>query len=256
MENCLKTQLKESVNNDNLNYLGYVTFNLKALDNATETQSKMLFYNVTKIEAINGGYFVDSFSDVNDSTKYKTSFESQEPVANKTIYLVNANGRLKVKSDITGLVLNGISEPTAHIANLDIEQLAYCNLSRIRIPFSTFRGNIRSLGNISELIGASMFDIHDTQITGSVEEYVSKAVDNGNTIISTPYNINGLLSLCTFGGKKQLVAGQVFSIQWNGKNIIAVHQTSGNKVFTKGYSQAEAEAAFSGETCISVDGVY
>ena len=93
MGNCLKKQLKESVNNSNLLKLGELVLKMHQVETPTSDKSILTIGNSTDTPCIvsvsNGGAFVLDYSDINDQSKHLTSLEISD--ATRTLYFINAN---------------------------------------------------------------------------------------------------------------------------------------------------------------------
>lgn len=123
-----------------------------------------------------------------------------------------------------------------------------CNLTILDIQrCSNVFGSINSLGKTS----VQIIWLNPTQqITGSIEEFVSNKVDGGHTSDCT---INRGLRLLSFGGVTHSDGPESGAIHWESKDKISVYNQSSSIVYTKGYTQAEAESAYPGYTIIRVD---
>lgn len=126
-------------------------------------------------------------------------------------------------------------------------------------------GNISA---VSAMTNLKYLGIIGTAITGSIENLVGGLISNGRTtsakvIDGTSYegvNANQVLKRLSFGGVMQKIGiSDNTLITWESASKIAVGIGNGTSmsncysVFTKGYTQEEAETAFSGKTIVRVD---
>ena len=252
MGNCLKTQLKESVNNSNLLELNWLYFQLKALENPSQSTLQFTFNGVNKITTLNGAKFVLNYADINDNTKYLDTVSYNVPT-NVTLYFVNISGICKVynKYGIRG-ILTPEMDDIAHIVNFNIDDLKYSSIGTLRAESRTFSGDFNLLGKQTALTGNILqFDIFHSQIKGTIEGFVNEAMKVNRTNTSG-INIKGLPYNATFMGHSIAdIGGLTGTLIWENNNKIAVYGSS--KVYTKGYTQAAAEAAFPGKTIVMVD---
>lgn len=253
MGNCLKTQLKESVNNSNLLELNWLYFQLKALENPSQGALQFSFNGVNKITTLNGAKFVLDYADINDDTKYLDTVSYNVPT-NVTLYFVNRSGICKVYSKymISGIVTPEIAD-IAHIVNFNIDDLKYTSIKSLRAESRTFSGDFNLLGKQTSLTGRSymQYDIFHSNIKGTIEGFVNEAMKVNRTD-TTGINIKGLPFNATFMGHSiNDVGGLTGTLAWENNNKIAVYGTS--KVYTKGYTQEAAEAAFPDKTIVRVD---
>lgn len=126
-------------------------------------------------------------------------------------------------------------------------------LTSINSANTTIYGDIASLGPLTSL---TYYNCIGNGLHGAVEEFVAAQITNGRSsvAIGSPITISNLLYYCTFGGNTYDSATYLLSWE-SATKISARYSIGGNvtKVYTKGYSQSEAEAAFPGITIIRVD---
>lgn len=298
MGNCLKTQLKENVNNDNLTTLG-LRVNLTEIDNPVETELQVYIMNSKECKVKTYGGFVGlSYADLaNEHTEVTIPANLETPIwfsngnykaeitekytINKIVVADNRNpinllnlGEL-VYSPLVSITLSGLDRAfgslseienitTLELLNLngsrlsgDIVSLAsLVNLTHVNISstynISHISGNIESIGALINLVE---FDVYNIPLSGTIEGFISAQYANGRTLcngISSPM----LLKYVSFGGQHSTEYYQ--HIAWESNEKMSVHlggSTVANSpiVWTKGYTQAEAEAAFHGKTIVRVD---
>lgn len=114
------------------------------------------------------------------------------------------------------------------------------------------------IAEISDLSNIEELAISNTSVSGSVESFVKGQINAGRTVPSNPLYCIGLLSQITFGGNNYGNYGDAMCLTWQSAEKIVVGK--GNRVlsncttiYTKGYTQQEAEAEWPGKTIVRVD---
>ena len=150
-----------------------------------------------------------------------------------------------------------IFNPSILSADEDIKYLSkLTELTYLGIAPSTLTGNINSLVKLTKV---KTVNFVGSNLTGVVEDFVSGQIANGKT--STPTTNDyiffaQLLKFATFGGNHYQEDN--CHIGWESSSKIFVFTGNSNlasctTVYCKGYTQQEAEAAFSGKTIVRVD---
>lgn len=128
-----------------------------------------------------------------------------------------------------------------------------------------------TFNNCSNIVGDISFipnkgkgirvEFYNSGITGSIEEYVDSAIQDGKTI-ATDFRMVGAITQLTFNGIKQPTNNIRFEapcyVSWDTTGKISIKTgdysvENTTHVFCKGYTQSEAEEAFPDKTIIRVD---
>lgn len=262
MGKCLRKSLMQSINNENLPMLDYLTLEVKAISQGFSPYVAMLLVrNTTKIKAINGAAFVLDSNDLEDSSKYLT--ESTFTAKNTTIYVVNQSGNILIypKYELESIISADLTNLQPFIY-FDTADLVFCPLKGFRWRATSCTGDIANLGKIGTLDtygGAIAFNIRNSAIHGNVEDFVSERIDANPLSINSEFMIDGLLTNCKFGGEVRESTYRYYNyIKFASKSKIACickESTSGDAVlvYTKGYTQEEAEEEFPNATIVRVD---
>lgn len=310
MEKCLKTQLKETVQNDNLDVFGQVkifveqgnlqnptiyiasakTSTIVCTDTLLLSGRSNMSLNANQVYQLSvrgNGYLIikDKYA-ISTLMFYNTS---ENVDLTKCTYMESLRSLTLLKTggdivnllntnNITSLILNA-SGVTGNLADVNTEKIknithlelnspnVICNVSAFvggnLVNFS-FNNCKNITGDISLLPNKeqhSEIKFYSSGISGALEDYVSSAISSGKTS-ATDFVMTGAIVQLTFGGRKQPTSGLQYPapnyVSWDGTGKIAVKAgnysvASCTHVFCKGYTQAEAEAAFSGMTIVRVD---
>ena len=164
MENCLITQLKGVVQNDNLTKLGTIKLHVTPKTITNELQQRLT------VRAINGTidvilpgpyYFGDTVADISTNTDTQYSSSGSAP----TKYFKNAEYSIVIdpKYNLRWLKIANVANS---IISVDIADLKYCtSLEELQLDGSDSRGDIAALSSITNL---NELSIGDTQITGDI----------------------------------------------------------------------------------------
>lgn len=279
MTDCLKTQLKEAVQNDNLDFLGemkvYIT--KKGSNKPTIQLKPVNVQNPVTIRPISGSFSIDGIIYTT-----KTSITVNKNIVSESDNLVLSISKYYIKeitpisvlqnevafslddlkySMIEGAIWNSF-DVTGNIESFPKNQCAVVNILNTSIigdikdldilgctmfsPNDKMTGSMSDYGkvNISEYL-----NLASATVTGSVEDFVAQKAASGEL------RINQLLRKATFGGNIYTV--DMCWLEW-ADNKIAVYTGANTKaecttVYCKGYTQQEAESAFSGKTIVRVD---
>lgn len=321
MNNCLKTQLKSIVDNNNLQKLGILIVTINATENSTYQKEFQIACNADiKLKAKNGTFrtSIGNFSEdrteftltpsdgtinirVNNanysieiSNKYAITYLRRVTGGGNPIFSINLSELYC--SDLTNLRFDN-SSSIGDISNIkkapilqelnfagcgnikgDISSLNYASsLSDIQLTATSISGNVDSLvltglisfniercnnvtGNLSSIAKHKSIQsvyVNSTGMSGSVEDFAEEWVkDNPN--IGNIVMIYRVLRDYTFGGNKYPTENNNCFLDISSASKIAVHAgatTLANcpRVYTKGYTQSEAEASFPEKTIIRVD---
>lgn len=167
---------------------------------------------------------------------------------NKTVY-----GNWSSISNLSNL--NFVNTPEVQIEGDIANFTNSVGITYLNLMSSKASGNIDSLG---KLTSATEMNLYNNIIGGSVEGFVSAQVSNGRSSVTTsnPIRMFRILQYATFGGSKRS-AWWCF-VTWESVSKIAILEggetiSACTNVYTKGYTQQEAEIAFPDKTIVRVD---
>ena len=276
MENCLETKLKSAVQNDNLDTL--YSFNINVDRTALNGNYLKLRINGTSItvRAKGNGHIatsiegltldpqtsleINSLTDIfiSNDTDFKVNIDKKNTLIELEIRVVKSDG-----SDVSARtpVVNAFDftqvKTFAACNKVELFKTAYGNLLSIKdntnltyvyVAYTNVTGSILNIPTSVDAIY-----VHNTGVSGSLEDFVSARVSAGQTSKNIICNISN--SEVTFGGQNY----SILRVAWddNGNKIVGYNNrnpASATTVYCKGYStQSEAEAAFPGKTVIRVD---
>ena len=160
----------------------------------------------------------------------------------------------KTTLDVSRSVFPKIGGDIAALANET--QLTSLNLSGNKRVF----GSIESLVKLTNLTTLILADAYANAFTGSIENFVAGQIANGRTQVTTQNKIfcPWILTYATFGGNYYTSQGGMW-LTWESASKIVIYYSLTStfndyiRVYTKGYTQAEAEAAFPGKAIVRVD---
>ena len=211
MGNCLKTQLKEVVQNDNLTKLGTIKLHVtpKTITDTLQQRLTVRAINGT-IDVILPGpyYFGDTVADISTNTDTQYSSSGAAP----TKYFKNAEYPIVIDPKYNlRWIKNGREENS--IISVNINDLKYCtSLEQLQLDGSDSWGDIAALSSITSL---AYLSIASTQITGNIASLSGLNLDqllintqgiSGN--ISALANMTNLTTL-SFG---QYITGDIASL--------------------------------------------
>lgn len=250
MGNCLKTQLKEVVNNNNLPKFGIIEIPVKNTNGAKQTISRIggVTGHPVHVKITNGTLF-----NYDESSNYGNEHDFTGDVAVK--YIANSDCVIQInKYDVGYLTL----EATDYQGNFNTEKFnvfqgkfsdfAYSeNLHKLRLtPIS---GNLLELSKCIYLSELSVQPVDNTGFTGNLSgdilTFVQQQIANGRTAPFT-LNVPRGLNRFTFNNKSinyvfnGLVPG-VINVELANK-INIVDSNNIYQLFIYGYSDSELEA--------------
>lgn len=278
MGNCLKTQLKGNVYNDNLPYFNSIQLFTKTLSNSeiqdATVQQRLVLKTNNTITIKSTGDFSTSFAGITtDPIRTITITSSDDEVSlyfsnsNYTVQILNADnltflsatgktfGKPNLFSFSFSNLINAVNLNKLYLGyntnvSGDLSQLLDLNLSEFKV-----RGCANIIGDISNICKDSLTfaQIGGTGISGSYENVVATFIENGR--ITQNCIIDDGLSLLTFNGSVQITTGTLYDASnvtyVNASKIAVIRDNS--YVYTKGYTQEEAETAFAGKQIVRVD---
>lgn len=224
MENCLKTRLKEVVNNDSLVIEGHLKIKVSQKSSVTANMSLLSLSAVNTgcdIKVTGNGYFADTFAGLSDPGSRYTSKHIDGNGNLNTLYFANGDYYIDIsdKENIVSVVNSSAAESQT-IFSISIDQFYCPNLRKIEAPLSDIHGSISGLSlssDVSEIIIEGINIVGDISVLGNANSitsfYISKANVTGN--ISTLIGKNSL-SLLVLSDTK--VSGNVSSL--NGLNAL------------------------------------
>lgn len=238
MENCLKTQLKGSVNNSNLPV--FDAFVLK-VNNTTQEN---------KVFTVNG-----SVGDVItiEASESKIQFNQQSAPANKLSFTCTSSNKLvycypgeytvRIKSKYKVKALN----LTQYIA-IDIDQIGKTNIETFSANYAVSsytgintNGDITSLGALTSITSINLIY---TAVTGSVEDFVKEQVKNGRSTVGTSEPISFGKTTTTIPlGSKNTDNSTNWYLSWESASKMFIFNNatfaSATNIYCYGYSDTE-----------------
>lgn len=166
MANCLKTQLKDSVQNDNLQTLEVLEFNVVSVTSPTDaTQWLNLVDGAKEIDAeiIGNGHFVkgNSYSGGQDMGKTITikdvAKQTQGGASAPFYYLSNGEYKVRIKSKYD---CNLISPVLSYVTNID--NFKYSTIRLVKYRGGNCVGDIGSIANWSKTIQSLQLTNYNT----------------------------------------------------------------------------------------------
>lgn len=278
MGNCLVTQYKREVSNNELRRYETVEAIVKAKDGAVENDQLIVVGLIPGmvVSVEGGGYMAESYAGLNNPLTRFTSYTATDYVY-INLYVANIDSRIYIKSKYSLIYLYvGAGSIITPVLN----DLEYCiKLSALRIIKMDFQCQLEKLTTLSDLgevqmyspnvigelkdignlIKLSSVNFNGCSVGGDIIDFVSAQVANGRSSItaSSPISMYSGLSYLTFNGNTYSENTGSF-LTWQSASKIALYAggepiSSCTKVYTYGYTQQEAEAAFPGKTIIRVD---
>lgn len=176
-------------------------------------------------------------SDVNGNIR-----ELSKLINLEKLNLVNTSGIQGRLSDMGSSVINNIQSIKVSSTKSEKSIVAYLN-------------------DINGAINLREFAADPIANAGEITTFVSAQKAAGKTVrtIEDALYVYGISNSLTFNGVNINTQNNAIHITWDNSNRIVVYAdvfatpSSAPTVYTKGYSQSEAEAAFSGKTIIRVD---
>lgn len=267
--NCLKTQLKGVVSDNNLPVLGMIKIKVKV--ESDSIAPRLAAYGVNDLLEIT---LFDDGVTFSSAIGQSVVIDSKHAKISKTygskLYLSGAsendwiNVGYSPKYDITNIGRNSDGINLADLSYIDgltvltpktnsltfgkLDYLSRCsNLTTIDLSGNTLSGNIAALGTLTNLqtLGLS---ISHSDYSGNFSDFVAAQKANGRTSCDSLvlYSPTGLK--IGFGNKPAITDGTIgenATMKWNGNKISLQWDTS-KIVWVIGYSQSEAESAFPG----------
>lgn len=255
---CLKTKLKASVNNDSLPELGTLIFKV-ANNNGNKQRifGKLNPVNSTKtikVTTDNGNFYHGDTDLGNEETliPYGSALE-MTTTANATVRLFN-------KYNLAQLYINKYDGADGSIARVpsvlhfqpdfvfNIEELTYCTYLTEFNGEADLKGDIvRAFGNLSTM---TILRLYCGALTGDIKDLVGKFIANSGTQSGTipTFGLRKLTSglydrntdwKITFNGKDISTPSVSESLVWESASKIYIHIKSNNKIICIGYSDAD-----------------
>ena len=278
MGNCLKTQLKESVNAELPIFETIVIKVKKASDTVTSNMSSLrLNCNQPITVKPVGGHLWTNAGDFGDETKWTDEeiIVTPSTVNPRTygtyLWAENKDFKIEVKAkyDINTLFIGTGSANESILQVPEFSELKYLPLQILYLGYSwNGSGNVKDIpmDNLKELnlvacrnVVGSISDINSTQlldlslyasgVTGSVDDFVSAQCDAGRTSIAydSPIAVKAILNTRSFAGKIYNLGSIVEEMYWDGKNKIAIYyggtysDNTFTHVYVKGFTAADSE---------------
>ena len=289
MGNCLKTQLKESVQNENLSKLNELKVSIPSLG----SQQVMYVKGIERVVAYGDGYFslTNGGEHKTDATiipsnltalyipegiEFKLGLYSKYELITlsgsslneyKTTGQYNLSD-VKYCTELQYLTITGIGDikdlaNNTELINLcigngatgDIAHLSGCTkLSTFNCNESDVYGRIDS---ISSMIKLNNIGLINTRVTGKVEDFVAAQI----LATRTTGNINwqGIMKNLSFGNMPAGSGATQYApyyLKWESASKIwieGVLSPHTNNIWCMGYTQSEAETKWSGKNIATVD---
>lgn len=271
MENCLVTKLLSVVDNDHLKPLLGYTIDVKSADlNGDYLKLNVSGNSDITVTARGSGHVAASIAELTTDPKTTVSGSRLTVfLSNDSDYFVDISGMLtSFEFEIVAPTGEAVSynRPTVNAFDIGQLEIAVPSLNTIRCLKSAF-GNISTLketattmfylafcnvvGSVTDIpqITDKVY-IHNTPISGTIEDFVTSR--ERMTQLSMIFNVTS--TNVTFGGAVRATQ----SIMWDRNNgTIACGDkssiSSSTRIYCSGYTQEQAEAAFSGKTIVRVD---
>jgi hypothetical protein len=167
MGNCLKTQLKEVVNNPELVPIGYLRFKTETITITDANAQQKLFLEASSpvtITSIDGGYFADSLAGLENARLTSKTFST--PYIE--LWFPNGNYTYQISDKYS---IKQFGQPGANIYAsmfiLDIDEFAYTN----GISSLVAKLNNKCKGNLKSLVGKtalSGFNCEGSSVYGDI----------------------------------------------------------------------------------------
>ena len=163
MGNCLKTQLKEVVNNSNLPYLGMLTF---SVENAVD---RVIGISATAVGICK--VIVDGVTLQKGQTQYTDEYPVPRGPVSLTIVSTESSGMVK----LTNKYELDILSLTNCTLNFTTKDLRYCHaLNKLVLSSSSIEGELNDLVSLP----LTSLGIDGTSITGDVTAFLNTIASN------------------------------------------------------------------------------
>lgn len=275
MANCLKTQLKSSVQDENLPVFNALTVHIKPGTVDINRRFIIVAQNPAKAYVVGNGYINTVYENLETEKKKEVTLNNYPSV--NSIYLSNGTYDVVIENKYgftrfeCGSFMNNVIEGVSSFKYLEnivtfsfvngslsggIEELSGLTaLNSLYLENNNIYGDLSSLGTLINITSLQLFS---NNISGLLEEFVRNQINSGRSSVDTSHSINcnHILKYATFGGNHY---NETYCyLVWESINKIAVYAGASGisnctKVYCKGYTQEEAEAAFSGKTIVRVD---
>ena len=186
MRNCLKTQLKSSVQNDALIKMGHLVININETEGSIE--NSMLFLNTqeTVFTVKGNGHIGFSPSDI---THTELTVSQNTPFY---IYFENTNFSIDVSSKYTFTRMESGSNYKKNNFGCNVDDLAYTNTT-LTVGGTMWTGNLASIAHVQQL------SLLGTNVHGDIEVLRGKAItvptaSAGTCYLSENTNLYGDIS--------------------------------------------------------------
>lgn len=191
---CLVTKLKSIVNNDSLEILGTIEFDVIPMTITNgETQQKLRIANKLEdviVEVTSGGYFATSLANLDVPSSRLTSYTiTANPSGTLTnLYFANDTYKIRIKSKYDVSYIQTPDATSGHIVTINVNKLHNCvALESLKSNTTKMYGDIANLascpiqtfaayrctglyGDIKNLNQANSLNIYGTGISGNIAD--------------------------------------------------------------------------------------
>lgn len=255
MKNCLITTLKGVVDNNTLPVFGELKLTANQISGtiiANQVRLRIRSIKATELHVDGDGYFANSYADLSDVSKRKTSIEIPANT-NVDCYFKNDNYNIYImdKYSIAAIVTFTISNYADEtLFGISLDSLEFSTeIDYLSLIGSHNSGDIAKLGRMTKVNTLIFGMANTTQIVGAVEDFVAGQIANGRTTVTTSNFIKTNMTRCpgiTFGGRylKQNSQG---ILTWESTSKIAIYGSGDTLeqctyVMERGYNAAEIAA--------------
>lgn len=220
MGNCLKTQLKEVVNNDNLSKFNELLIHCSSVEDTSNVNYNYFYLGVKEpvtITVVGNGYFVFDGEDITDPSKQRTTYTGPSAV----FRLANGNYKLAISNKYVVSVLNtNLNSGGERVAKVNFNDLSYIlgmtNLGMIAINSENWK-IIKNLSLLSIFMSANTYgDVAD--LPG--QDFTNLIINGGTSITGDFAELGTKLSSvnakCYFNGTS--ITGNIESFVDNARN--------------------------------------
>ena len=245
MKNCLKIQLKESVNNDNLVILGGMRIKNNVVSNPTANTQSITFHNLgndVTLEIINNDTSNSHhFTDFNLEADLNTSLVSPGNESYFTVYVTPGSEILvKKKYDLLSLIEITNDAIIYNSWSFNIDDLQYNNVNNLRLTKSCIGNAISLKGKVyNQLVYPLLNKTENYGINGGIEGIVINTfpkdiVEVRDVSITNPHFIDIKTTDLQYDNLHTISAPLSFDISGDlaklGKNCVFVNIIKSSKV--------------------------
>lgn len=276
MGNCLITQLKGSVSNENLQPYGTIKIGCIKTGSPSKNAQEMGIFAIGQTITVNGnGYFALTYEGLDDPSSRLTSYTIPSVQASPLLlYFKNDNYDIFItgRYDTSNIRYLRITKETSEqtIFSLDVDELKYVtglqnlkasnqnkvsgNLSslakttiqEITINNSSCTGRLMDLGVCTSL---TILLLNRLDEKDDIVDFVLAQIENGRATC-TSLSIYRPSYFSTFGGNNMEGISSFATLSWTSSSHIVLEGT--DTVYIKGTPTAEEEAAWAEKTVIEV----